>query len=137
MREFPTARIHLSTYERMCGIYSESERKMQFSAYSGVILAYEGGNYVWPGSWFSFHGSLYPRFEKKTAGGKPEYIGAYTTSGGLLYKDKLHNGYDTALDEEYLRTVLYEVVLIPDDEPEDVSICTIALARALYKRPRR
>ena len=124
----PKVRIHMSTLTRLAEQCRTGNRAVVFtcSVHSGRVLAYPSGTReISPGSWFYMHEDLYPLWED----GK---------FNGTLYNGVLENYSRVFTAERDLGTlenkVLYEVVVVPDDEPEDLSdIGGLDLLKALTR----
>jgi hypothetical protein len=76
--------------------------------------------YTWPGSWYKFYGGLYPKFRK--AKGVPVFAGVYRKGTDEKYKTVYSDcDRDGDISEFFSNSILYEIVLVPNNAPEDIS----------------
>jgi hypothetical protein len=141
--EFPIVKIHKSTYDKFEKAYKTSEhhwliekmvraeppgvapyttprREIIFSASRGRILAYRKMRSHPPGEWFYFGCILTPVYDREGKYLGPIEHSAYRTDicGLKLLSTK---PYEKHICKPADGDVLYEIVIVPDDVPEDVS----------------
>jgi hypothetical protein len=111
----PMVYIHMSTLKRLAEQCRREGHAVEFtcSVHSGRVLAYPyGTREVSPGSWFHMCEGLYPLWGDGSfrgmihAGELKDYSKVFNTENDLGTREK---------------KVLYEVVVVSDDDPEDLS----------------
>jgi hypothetical protein len=124
MTGFPRVTIHKSTYELLEKEYRSRRYgtpmvrpgvQLVFSTHNGIILAYpDGTDGINPGSWY--HLGLVLRPVYGTGG---DFMGCSRCVGEVGVMSYPEERWDRPCQSE---KVLYEIVIVPDDVPQDLSV---------------
>jgi hypothetical protein len=112
---FPKVRIHMSTLKKLakqCRTSRNDKVDLICSVKSGRIIAYpDGVSGIAPGSWCLMNHDLYPLWKDG------RFVGTVHDGEEKDYSEVFSLESDLRSEEK----IIYEIAIVPDDAPEDLS----------------